>query len=112
MPFLINDLLKLFTIYIFLGLTRKELQQLPVGVSLLFNEVIYQSRQNPPSDWPKSAYRLIARQDLVAQCKYPRPQVRNPNQPMFTSRPSAGSLRPPPPEFEVDDGMETSEIEV
>jgi len=52
--------------------TRRELQTLPASIALLLNDAIYSCRSDPPSDWPETAYRLIVRQDLAAQCCQPK----------------------------------------
>ncbi|KAJ8307875.1 hypothetical protein KUTeg_014573 [Tegillarca granosa] len=50
--------------FIFVGMTKRDLEYLPVGIALPFREAIFHCRCNPPSDWPEQAYVLIGRQDL------------------------------------------------
>lgn len=50
-----------------MGFERRDLQTLPAAILLLLCDALYQARENPPRDWPHSAYKLIARQDLASQ---------------------------------------------
>jgi hypothetical protein len=50
-----------------LGLTESALTELPVGISLPIRVALYNCRLLPPSAWSIDAYRLIGRDDLVAQ---------------------------------------------
>ncbi|XP_049852727.1 anaphase-promoting complex subunit 1 isoform X1 [Schistocerca gregaria] len=93
-----------------MDITAGDLQQMPVGVAMLLSEVIYLSRQNPPSDWPETAYRLIARQDLVAQCS-PNSMVDIGHSRRTSTASAHGSLRVPPLDLDTDDGMEMSDTE-
>jgi hypothetical protein len=118
----------------FAGMTRRELQTLPAGIALLLNDAIYSCRSDPPSNWPESAYRLIVRQDLAAQCCHPKQtagpgsssggssggnlyshlpqsgsQSSNGND---TSRKTAAAAATRVTECEQDDGMETMDQEV
>lgn len=47
-----------------LGITKRDLEHLPIGIALPFREAIFHCRCNPPSDWPEEAYVLIGRQDI------------------------------------------------
>ncbi|XP_035824384.1 anaphase-promoting complex subunit 1 [Aplysia californica] len=47
-----------------LDMTQRDLDCVPIGVSLPLREACLLCRANPPSDWPQSAYDLIGRQDL------------------------------------------------
>ncbi|XP_076241205.1 anaphase promoting complex subunit 1 isoform X2 [Calliopsis andreniformis] len=57
---------RIVLLYHEMGMTKKDLEILPSGVSLLLKDVMYRSRERPPSNWPKEAYELIDRQDLAA----------------------------------------------
>ncbi|XP_069677644.1 anaphase-promoting complex subunit 1 isoform X2 [Periplaneta americana] len=114
-----------------MGITRRELQTLPASIALLLNDAIYSCRSSPPPDWPESAYRLIVRQDLAAQCCRPK-HVTGPGS--STSGTSLCSHLPPSgpvtangsdanrktaaaaatrvAECEQDDGMETMDQEI
>jgi len=115
-------------------MTRRELQTLPAGIALLLNDAIYSCRSDPPSDWPESAYRLIVRQDLAAQCCQSKqtagtvsgsstssgnnlyshlPQSCSPSSSgNDTSRKTAAAAAARVAECEQDDGMETMDQEV
>jgi anaphase-promoting complex subunit 1 len=45
--------------------TLNDLDSLPSGVSLFFQESLYSCKINPPGDWPREAYVLIEREDLA-----------------------------------------------
>ncbi|CAG2230501.1 APC1 [Mytilus edulis] len=66
-----------------LGMTKRDLERLPIGIALPFREAIFHCRCNPPSDWPEEAYVLIGRQDIsqllsLTKAKpEPRPGVNN-----------------------------------
>ncbi|XP_019754293.2 anaphase-promoting complex subunit 1 [Dendroctonus ponderosae] len=45
----------------------KYIETLPIGIYYLFYNTLWRCRENPPTDWPSEAYRLIWRDDLVAQ---------------------------------------------
>ena len=45
--------------FILLGITKRDLEHLPIGIALPFREAIFHCRCNPPSDWPEEAYVLI-----------------------------------------------------
>lgn len=49
----------LFYTFILLGITKRDLEHLPIGIALPFREAIFHCRCNPPSDWPEEAYVLI-----------------------------------------------------
>ncbi|XP_063958903.1 anaphase-promoting complex subunit 1-like isoform X2 [Lytechinus pictus] len=53
-----------------LGYTLATLNSFPVGVALPLMEAISQSRDAPPSSWPKGAYDLLCRQDLSNQVEW------------------------------------------
>jgi anaphase-promoting complex subunit 1 len=117
-----------------MGMTRRELQTLPAGIALLLNDAIYSCRSDPPSDWPESAYRLIVRQDLAAQCCQSKqtagtvsgsstssgnnlyshlPQSCSPSSSgNDTSRKTAAAAAARVAECEQDDGMETMDQEI
>ncbi|XP_076035625.1 anaphase promoting complex subunit 1 isoform X2 [Oratosquilla oratoria] len=52
-----------------LGLTERDIQLLPPGISLMLMNAQHLCRPSPPQDWPASAYHLIQRPDLVAHKK-------------------------------------------
>ncbi|XP_017886466.1 anaphase-promoting complex subunit 1 [Ceratina calcarata] len=56
-----------------LGMTKKDLDTLLPGVSLLLKDVMYRCRERPPSNWPMQVYELVDRQDLSALDKHLRP---------------------------------------
>jgi hypothetical protein len=47
-------------------MTKQELDNLPSGLNFVLSNIIYQCRENPPTNWPLLAYELIDRQDLAA----------------------------------------------
>ncbi|KAH0560894.1 anaphase-promoting complex subunit 1 [Cotesia glomerata] len=51
-------------------LTKKDLEILPPGISILLRDVMYRCRERPPSNWPVEAYELVDRQDLAALEKH------------------------------------------
>ncbi|XP_046750016.1 anaphase-promoting complex subunit 1 [Diprion similis] len=57
---------KAVLLYHEMGMSCKDLEILPPGVSLLLHEAMHKCRGRPPSDWPTSVYALIDRQDLAA----------------------------------------------
>lgn len=57
---------RMVLLYHEMGMTKKDLEMLPPGVSLLLKDVMYRCRERPPSNWPKEAYELVDRQDLAA----------------------------------------------
>ncbi|XP_068085818.1 anaphase-promoting complex subunit 1 isoform X2 [Anabrus simplex] len=107
-------------------IVRQDLQTLPAAIALLLSGAIYQCRNNPPSDWPEMAYRLVMRHDLAALCKTlparapngPKSTVNLPNTsflPISTTGTGDGRKGPAPSrihENDEEDGMETSETEV
>jgi hypothetical protein len=123
-------------VLMFTGMTRRELQTLPAGISLFLNDAIYSCRKDPPSDWPESAYRLIVRQDLAAHCcqsKSPGPasgssgSSGSSGNSLYSHLPQTGTPTPNGneasrktaaaaasrvTECEQDDGMETMDQEV
>lgn len=52
-----------------MGLTNRELETYPPSVIFLLHDAIWQSRENPPSDWPAESYTLLQRPDLAAQAQ-------------------------------------------
>lgn len=52
---------------IFIGITQQTLLTYPPGVAILLCDVIDKCRENPPTNWPKSTYELIMREDLASQ---------------------------------------------
>lgn len=52
-----------------MGLTNRELETYPIAVNLLLYDAIWQSRENPPSDWPAESYTLLQRPDLATQAQ-------------------------------------------
>ncbi|KAL5008156.1 hypothetical protein ScPMuIL_013737 [Solemya velum] len=47
-----------------LGMSRRDLENFPIGISLPLLEVLFHCRSKPASDWSEEAYALIGRQDL------------------------------------------------
>ncbi|XP_012268770.2 anaphase-promoting complex subunit 1 isoform X2 [Athalia rosae] len=56
-----------------MGMSCKDLEIFPPGISLLLNEVMHRCRERPPSNWPTAAYTLIDRQDLAALERHSQP---------------------------------------
>lgn len=52
---------------IFVGITQQTLLTYPPGVAILLCDVIDKCRESPPTNWPKSTYELIMREDLASQ---------------------------------------------
>lgn len=50
-----------------LGITSRDMDSFPIAIKLLLHEALFKCRENPPSDWPASAYNLLQRNDLAAQ---------------------------------------------
>ncbi|XP_011495610.1 PREDICTED: anaphase-promoting complex subunit 1 [Ceratosolen solmsi marchali] len=48
------------------GMNKQQLDNLPSGINFVLSNIIYQCRENPPTNWPLLAYELIDRQDLAA----------------------------------------------
>ncbi|XP_059145256.1 anaphase-promoting complex subunit 1-like isoform X2 [Physella acuta] len=63
-----------------LDLTQRDIDCLPVGISVPMREACLICRSQPPSDWPQSAYILIGRQDLseLASLKVAATGVKHP----------------------------------
>ncbi|XP_053998022.1 anaphase-promoting complex subunit 1 [Hylaeus anthracinus] len=61
---------RIVLLYHEMGMTKKDLDILPPGVSLLLKDVMYRCRERPPSNWPMQAYELVDRQDLAALGKH------------------------------------------
>ncbi|XP_063230625.1 anaphase-promoting complex subunit 1 isoform X2 [Bacillus rossius redtenbacheri] len=88
-----------------LGVTRQDLQVLPAGVAFLVQDLVYQSRADPPLDWPRAAYCLVGREDLAAQCLGPAessPEARD------ARRQDVAKMA----EVDQEDGMDGMEFEV
>jgi anaphase-promoting complex subunit 1 len=51
----------------FIGITQQTLLTYPPGVAILLCDIIDKCRENPPTNWPKSTYELIMREDLAFQ---------------------------------------------
>ena len=43
------------------GMTKRDLEQYPIGIALPLREAIFHCRCNPPSDWPEEAYVLVGK---------------------------------------------------
>ncbi|XP_030754835.1 anaphase-promoting complex subunit 1 [Sitophilus oryzae] len=52
-----------------MNITKRYLETLPIGISFLLYTALWKCRENPPSDWPVDAYRLLWRDDLVSQAQ-------------------------------------------
>lgn len=52
---------------VFVGITQQTLLTYPPGVAILLCDVIDKCRESPPTNWPKSTYELIMREDLASQ---------------------------------------------
>ncbi|KAL4141486.1 hypothetical protein QTP88_004117 [Uroleucon formosanum] len=50
-----------------IGITQQTLLTYPPGVAILLCDVIDKCRESPPTNWPKSTYELIMREDLASQ---------------------------------------------
>lgn len=50
-----------------IGITQQTLLTYPPGVAILLCDVIDKCREKPPTNWPKSTYELIMREDLASQ---------------------------------------------
>lgn len=60
-------------LFSFLGMTKKDLEHLPTGISMIFKDVMHRCRERPPSTWPKEIYQLVDRQDLAELEKHSSP---------------------------------------
>ncbi|KAK3093891.1 hypothetical protein FSP39_021511 [Pinctada imbricata] len=87
-----------------LELTMKNLEYLPVGLTLPIREAIFHCRCNPPSDWPEPAYVLIGRQDLS--------QLKSIDKTELSAAPGVYTKKPLPDSVGEDeeDGMEHMEL--
>lgn len=90
---------RIVLLYHEMGMKKKDLNILPLGVSLLFKDVMHKCRERPPSNWSKHAYELIDRQDLAALERHSRPF----KQDHYTDNDGNNYLVKDP---EQDDGME------
>lgn len=52
---------------VFLGITQHTILTYPPGVAMLLCEIIDKCREKPPTNWSKSTYELIMREDLASQ---------------------------------------------
>ncbi|XP_076677551.1 anaphase promoting complex subunit 1 isoform X2 [Andrena cerasifolii] len=90
---------RIVLLYHEMGMTKKDLEMLPPGVSLLLKDVMYKCREHPPSNWPKEAYELVDRQDLAALNKHLKSSALNQH---LENEGKNYSIKDP----EQDDGME------
>nr|XP_033324577.1 anaphase-promoting complex subunit 1 [Megalopta genalis] len=86
-----------------MGMTKKDLEILPPGVSLLLKDVMYRCRERPPSNWPMQAYELIDRQDLAALDMHLKSSTSNQHS---ENEGKNYSIKDP----EQDDGMEFDDV--
>lgn len=59
--------MKLSLIMYFLGITQQILLTYPPGIAILLCDVIDKCRERPLTNWPKSTYELIMREDIASQ---------------------------------------------
>ena len=59
----------MITVTKFEGFRSWRLQSLTFGVQLILYQILNDCRRNPSGSWPKLAYELINRQDLIEQTK-------------------------------------------
>ncbi|KAL1501054.1 hypothetical protein ABEB36_006453 [Hypothenemus hampei] len=52
-----------------MGIDTKYIETLPIGIYYMFYNSLWKCREFPPADWPLEAYRLVWRDDLVAQAQ-------------------------------------------
>ncbi|XP_076632222.1 anaphase promoting complex subunit 1 [Colletes latitarsis] len=90
---------RIVLLYHEMGMTKKDLEILPPGVSLLLKDVMHRCRERPPSNWPMEAYELIDRQDLAALDKHLKSSRSNQH---MDNEGKNYSIKDP----EQDDGME------
>ncbi|XP_012289018.1 anaphase-promoting complex subunit 1 [Orussus abietinus] len=90
---------RIVLLYHEMGLSKKDLEILPPGVSLLLMEIMYRCRERPLSGWPKQVYELVGRQDLAALDRHSRSPKRE-------YRPTNEEKSYPIKDPEQDDGME------
>ncbi|XP_078053194.1 anaphase promoting complex subunit 1 isoform X2 [Augochlora pura] len=86
-----------------MGMTKKDLEILPPGISLLLKDVMYRCRERPPSNWPMQAYELIDRQDLAALDMHLKSSASNRHS---ENEGKNYSIKDP----EQDDGMEFDDV--
>ncbi|CAL1529435.1 unnamed protein product [Lymnaea stagnalis] len=96
---------KLVLIMTELNFTQRDIDCLPIGISVPMREACLACRAQPPSDWPQSAYVLIGRQDLSELASIA------PMTPSFKQPDSAPREREDV-EKEDEDGMEHLDEEV
>lgn len=53
------------SLYHKMGMTKDDLDILPPSIALILKDVMYQCREQPPSNWNKEVYELVDRQDLT-----------------------------------------------
>ncbi|XP_076165385.1 anaphase promoting complex subunit 1 isoform X2 [Ptiloglossa arizonensis] len=90
---------RIVLLYHEMDMTKKDLEILPPGVSLLLKDVMYRCRERPPSNWPMEAYELVDRQDLAALEKHLKSSRSNQH---MENEGKNYSIKDP----EQDDGME------
>ncbi|XP_063980252.1 anaphase-promoting complex subunit 1 [Diachasmimorpha longicaudata] len=88
---------RIVLLYHEMGMSKKDLETLPPGVSLMLKDVMHRCRERPPSTWPPQAYELVDRQDLAALEKH----LKNLTDKSDTDSTSNYPIRDP----EQDDGM-------
>ncbi|CAH0559464.1 unnamed protein product [Brassicogethes aeneus] len=93
-----------------MGITLSYLDTLPVGIYLLLYSALWMCRENPPSDWPAEAYRLLWREDLAAQAlKLKKEVVETVTEKYRMLDEDLLKYIVPPADTEQPDGMEDTE---
>lgn len=94
-----------------LGITRRDLDNVPSAINFIFHEVLWQCRENPPTDWSAEAYFLIQRPDLAVQANCGKKNYMNTEK--STNHSSNSNANPATNikqyDHDLDDGMDDIE---
>ncbi|KAG1696502.1 Anaphase-promoting complex subunit 1 [Nymphon striatum] len=91
-----------------LGFNKQDLINLPSGIAVPLYDSIFQTRENPPSEWTSETFSLIEREDLA---KFDKPDFKIPE---FRNSKSSFSYIPRKKVFKQEDdtGMEQLDFEI
>ncbi|GJQ69220.1 putative complex, subunit [Trypoxylus dichotomus] len=91
-----------------MGLTTRELETYPPAINFLLYNAIWNSRENPPGDWPAESYTLLQRPDLAAQAQVVEKKKESSAFMQYVNQSNVQEILPTITQVEVDqeDGME------